>query len=81
MHQQHVAGRQVGQQIFRAPAEAGDGLASQPFREILRQRPAQIAAAHLDFGEARAFHRRLKAAAHRLDFGKFGHGTDGRRLL
>ena len=28
MHQQHVAGGEVGEQIFRAPAEAGHGLAS-----------------------------------------------------
>ena len=27
MHHQHVAGRQIGQQIFRAPAEPADGLA------------------------------------------------------
>ena len=61
------------EQIFGPPAEAGHGLAVQPLREILRQRPAQIAAAHLDLGEARAFHRGLEAAAHRLDFGQFGH--------
>ena len=35
MHQQHVAGRQIGQQIFGAPAEAGDGLACEPLGEIL----------------------------------------------
>jgi hypothetical protein len=27
----------------------------------------------LDLGEARAFHRGLKAAPHRFDFGEFGH--------
>ena len=52
MHDQHVAGRQIGEQIFGAPADAGDGLALEPLREILRQRPAQIAAANLDLDEA-----------------------------
>ena len=46
MHEQHVAGRKIGEQIFRPPAEAGHGLALQALREILRQRPAQIAAMH-----------------------------------
>ena len=69
MHQQHVAGRKIGQQIFRPPAQAGHRLAVQALREILRQRPAQIAAVNLDFGEARAFHRGFQTAAHRLDFG------------
>ena len=73
MHEQHVAGRQIGQQIFGPPAEAGDGVAFEAAGEILRQRPAQIAAVNLDLGEARALHRRLEAAAHRFDFGKFGH--------
>ena len=48
MHHQHVAGRQVGEQIFGAAAEPGHGLAFEPLREILRQRPAQVAATRLD---------------------------------
>ena len=78
MHEQHIAGREIGEQIFRPSAEAGHGLALEAWRKILRQRPAQIAAVNLDLGEARALHRRLEAAAHRLDFGKFGHRSTGR---
>jgi hypothetical protein len=42
-------------------------------RKILAERPAQIAAARFDLGEARAFHDRREAAPHCLDFGEFGH--------
>jgi hypothetical protein len=41
--------------------------------EVMAIRLAQTPVAHLDFLEARAFHRRLKAAPYRFDFGKFGH--------
>ena len=73
MHQQHVAGGEIGEQVFGAPAEPLDGLAFEPRLEIFRQRPAQIAAARFDFREARTFHDRRKAAAHGLDFGQFRH--------
>ncbi len=73
MHDQHIARRQIGEQVFGAPADAGDGLARKPARKILRQRPAQIAAPDLDLDEALAFHGRLEASAHGLDFGKFRH--------
>jgi hypothetical protein len=74
MHHQHVAGRQVRKQIFGAPSEALDRLAFEPGGEILRQRPAQVAAVRDDLGEARALHHRRESAAHRFDFGQFGHG-------
>ena len=48
--------------------------AFEPLVEILRKRKAQVGPAHLDPHEARAFHHRLQAAAHGLDFGKLGHG-------
>ena len=73
MHDQHVAGGQSGEQIFRAPAEAVDGPALEPLREMLRQRPAQVARGEARPARTRALHRRLKAAAYGLDFGKFGH--------
>ena len=60
MHHQHVAGGKVGEQIFRAPAQAGNGLAGQALDEILGQRPAQIGAARLHLGEACSLHRRLR---------------------
>ena len=77
MHEQHVAGRKIGEQIFGPPAEAGHGLALESLGKILRQRPAQIAAMHLDLGEARALHGRLEPAAHRFDFRQFGHRSIG----
>jgi hypothetical protein len=54
--------RSVSRYLARRP-ETGHGLALEPLREILRQRPAQIAATHLDLGEARALHRRLQGRA------------------
>src|ERR1700685_1011644 len=74
MHEKNIAGGQIGEQIFGPPADATDGLALEALRKILRQRPAQVAAATVHLDEARAFHRRCEAAAHRLDFGQFGHG-------
>ncbi len=73
MHDQHVAGRQIGKQIFGAPTETGHRRAFEPPRKILRQRPAQIAAVDVDPDEAFSLHGRFEAAAHRLDFGQFGH--------
>ncbi len=80
MHQQHVAGGQIGQQVLGAPAEPLDGLALEPRDEILRQRPAQVAAARLHLLEARALHGGRKAAAHGLDFGQLGHGSNRRSV-
>ena len=79
MHQQHVAGGKIGEEILGAAAEPFDRLALEPGGEILRQRPAQIAAPRLDLGEARALHDRLQAAADGLDFGQFGHALTGTR--
>ena len=42
MHDQHVAGRQIGQQIFGAAAEPLDGLALEALLEVLGDRPAQV---------------------------------------
>ena len=74
MHHQHLVGGKIGEQIFGAPAEPLDCFAFEPGNEILGQRPAQVAAVGDDFGKARAFHHRLKTAAHSLHFGQFGHG-------
>ena len=73
MHQQHLAGGQIRQQILGAPVQAFDGRALEPLVEILRKRKAQVRPALLDPHEARALHHGLQAAAHGLDFGKFGH--------
>ena len=73
MHQQHLAGREIGEQILRAAAEPRHGLSLEALHEILRQRKAQIGPPRLDLLEARALHRRLKTAPDGFDFGKFGH--------
>jgi hypothetical protein len=74
MHQQHLAGGDIRQQVFRPPADAADGLPFQPVGEVLRERKAQVRTARLDAHEARTFHHRLQAAAHGFDLGKLGHG-------
>ena len=78
VHDEHVAGLKIDEKIFRPPADGGHVLAFEPPREILWQRPTQIAAVHLDLGVTRAFHHWLETAAHRLDFGKFWHRSIGR---
>ena len=76
MHQQHIAGGEIDQEIFGTAADPGDGLALQPCREVGRQRPAQIAPARLHGLEARALHDGLEAPPHRLDFRKLRHGMN-----
>ena len=74
VHQQHVAGGKIGEQVFGAAAEALDGLAGEPLLEVLGDRPAQAAVAHLDLFEARALHGGGEPQADGFDLGKFGHG-------
>jgi hypothetical protein len=73
MHQQHIARREIGQEVFRPPAEPGHRLALEPLGEILRQRPAKIAAPRLHMRKARALHDGRKAPPYRLDLGQFRH--------
>ena len=42
MHQQHVAGAEIGHQIFGAAAEPGHGLTFQPGDKILLKGKPQI---------------------------------------
>ena len=74
MHEQDVAGAEVGHQIFGAAAEPGDGLAGQPRDKILLKGKTQVLAAGLGVQNFCTFHDRLQAAADGLDFGQFGHG-------
>src|SRR3954469_7405378 len=76
MHDQHVAGGEVGQEVFPAPAETLDGFPFQMVNEAGGQRPAQVAAPRLHLRKTRAFHDRLQAATHGFDLGKFGHSGD-----
>src|SRR5207237_1394806 len=56
-------------------AETGDRLALEACDEVVRQRPAQVAAARLDPDESRPRHHRFETAAYRFDFGQFGHAA------
>src|SRR5262249_53294666 len=73
MHHQPVAGGEIGEQVFCTAAEPLDPLAFEPGDEVLRQRPAQVAAVRLDLAEARSLHDRLQPAPDGLDLGQFGH--------
>jgi hypothetical protein len=73
MHQQHATRGKVRQEIFGAAADAGNGLACEPFFEIIGQRPAQIRPPCLDPQDARTLNHRRKPAADRLDLGKLRH--------
>ena len=73
MHQQHVAGGQIDGEIFGAAADAEDGLALDPLREVLRQRTPQVRPAGIELDDAGAFHHRLEPATHGFDLGELGH--------
>ena len=75
MHDQHLAGGEIGEEVFGAPAERDHLLALEARGEALGKGQAQIRTALLDLVEARADHRGLEAAADGLDFGEFGHGA------
>ena len=73
MHDEHVAGRKIGKEVFRAAAKASDGLILEPRREVLREGKAQVGAARLDFPEARALHDGREPPANRFNLGEFRH--------
>ena len=75
MQDHRLAGREVGEQVFRPPPEAQHAGAGQPFGQTRRKGAAQVGAAHLGAGDHMTLHHRLKAAADGLDFGQFGHGA------
>jgi len=70
MHQQHIAGAEIGHQIFGTAPKPGDDLALQPRHEILLEWEPQILAPRLGGEDFGAFHRRLQPATHGLDFGQ-----------
>ena len=69
MHQQHVAGGEIGHQIFGAAAETGHGLAFEARHKILLKGKPQILSPGFGLDDFRAFHGALQAAADGLDFG------------
>ncbi len=76
MHQQHIAGGEIDQEVFGAAADSGDRLALQPRREVGRQRPAQIAPARLHVSKRAPCMTGSRPAPHRLDFRKLRHGMN-----
>ena len=76
MHDEHLAGREVGEEVFGPAAERRDRLALEALREALREGEAQVRPALLDLVDAGADHGGLEAAADGFDFGKFGHGIN-----
>src|SRR6516225_1101690 len=81
MHQQHVARRQISEQILPPPSETLNRLTPEPLLEILGDRPAQTAVAHLHLDYARALYGVRQATAHAFDFGKLGHWLIGSSLI
>jgi hypothetical protein len=69
MHHQHIAGRQIRQQVFGAAAKPGDGLSGQALGEVLGERPAQIGAVKFDLGLSRPLHHGREPTPHGFDFG------------
>src|SRR6201995_6214136 len=73
MHQEHVTGGKIGQQIFSPAPKAGHSLTLEPRDEVLLEREPEVFAPGLRADDLRSFHGRLQAAADGLDFGQFGH--------
>src|SRR5262249_44111846 len=73
MHDQHLAGRELGEQIFGAPAKLLDGRPDEAPPEIVRQRPAQVLAVGPDREERSVHHRGRQAPPHGFDLGQFRH--------
>src|SRR5581483_12431805 len=69
MHQQYVAGSEIGHQIFGAAAEPGDGLTVKPADEISLKRESEVFAPDFGFFDPRPFHGRLQSPADGLNFG------------
>ncbi|GGE29485.1 hypothetical protein GCM10007276_03360 [Agaricicola taiwanensis] len=68
MHDERFAVIEIGNKIFGAPTEAGDGTAGQSPRKILRKSKAQVRSPHLDLVKALAKHGGRQSSAHGLDF-------------
>ena len=74
VHQQRLAGREIGEQVLGPAVQLEDGVAGQPGREAGRKRPAQVGAAQDDLGDALADEDRREQPANGFDFGELGHG-------
>jgi hypothetical protein len=71
--QQQAAKFQIDQQVFGAPAHAGDALTVSGLRDARRYRPTQARLVHSKVLQAPTRDVRLDAAAGGFYFGQFGH--------
>ena len=67
---------QARKQVLGPAVQRQDRRSGQPRREPLWQRKAQIGAALIHAGQARALKMRGEAPSDRFNFGKFGHGAE-----
>src|SRR5262249_32449738 len=81
MHDEHVAGLKIAQQIFCATSEPGHQLTIEAFGEVSLKGKAQVAAPRLDPHDTVTFHDRLQAATNSLNFGQFRHRCLENRMI
>jgi hypothetical protein len=74
MHDQRVAGRELGEQILPATGQRPNGLAPEASLEAGWKWLTEIAAVEHDTVEARAGHGGSQTPQHAFDFRKLGHG-------
>jgi hypothetical protein len=73
MHDQHLAGGEVGEKVLGPSPKRRDLLAPQALGEALGQGKPQVRAPLLDGDDAGADQGGLEPPPHRLDLGKFRH--------
>ena len=71
--EEHVAGAQVEQEIFPAPAERSDRLSFETRGEAVRKRAAEVGAPQQYACNCLPSHHPLETTPHRFDFRKLGH--------
>ena len=81
MHDERVAGRELGDQVLATPVQPLHELTGEARGELVRQRPPQVRPPGDDLDELRALHHRLQRPAHLLDFRKFRHPALYRAIL
>eukprot|EP01036_Dinobryon_divergens_P008382 gene8383-biopygen7448 len=74
MHDQRLAGGEIGHEILGPARKRQDRLADEPLDKAIGKRKAQVRPPLLDLFEPRPNHGRFQPAAHGLDFGQFRHG-------
>ena len=77
VHQERVAGREIGKQILATPGERSHGTPAQALSELVGKKRPQSGAPYADVLKACAAHGRRQLATDGLDLGQLGH--DGYR--